>query len=299
MAELISDEELRESPFDNWDTLAVWHSSEDVHIQPTARKLLTKSRPKLCRRGSLVRVAHCTFFDAVVLCTWTDLFGPQCRHIWLGSVLPSTSFHTQLLKVLPRLTTSGELTRELDNDGSCATRYYRLPAEGFELGTFVFLAEIDGSNCRCALSLIKKLPDDKLSKYLALYQICQERMTTLIKKLVTQLKKTEELTTAVLLRFTDDLAPFMIAVNHLGSSCNDEDDFQESQTTISPMFAGTVLNASKSSPRCFSLPRPFLDICITSHLQTSGRCVIVGSDLAIVRRLLKTLALFLSPCAYF
>ncbi|EGD73803.1 hypothetical protein PTSG_05495 [Salpingoeca rosetta] len=290
-------EELRKPPYPDWQLYALWKGEGDTEVvdgtEPKAKGKAALMAMRMAMRPSMIRVCERTFFDAVVLCVWTDLLGPRCRHLWLGSNLPNPNFHEKLLKVLPRLTTGGELTRNMEADGSCASRYYRLPAEGFELGTFVFLADVDGATCPCALSLVKELPPTEVSRYLKLFGVCRDRMATLVKKFVAQLKHRKEgtTTTQVLLRFTDDIGPFMIAVNHLGQ----QRALGQADAPQPSPFADTALDLSESiDGATFHLPRPFLDICITCHLQTAGRSVIVGEDSEPVRRLLRTLALFLT-----
>eukprot|EP00043_Microstomoeca_roanoka_P017821 m.187099 g.187099 ORF g.187099 m.187099 type:complete len:489 (+) comp16708_c0_seq4:114-1580(+) len=274
------------NPYEEWQLYGIWRQVNAYELVETEEaKAMVKRKP------TLTRLCVKTFFDAIVLCVWTDLMGPRCRQMWLGSDTPEHKFHDELLARLPRLTTSGELNRELHYDGTSAARYYRLPSEGYELGTFVFLAKVDGSVCRCALSLVKRLPSDQLSQYLKLHQVCKERVATLVKKLVASLKHAEEPTSHTLLRFTDELGPFMMAVSHLGL---------EHAPAFSPLehrsieFAETALCVNETQDG-FGLPRPLLDICITCHLETAGRSVIVGSDIEQRKKVLKTLALFLTP----
>eukprot|EP00055_Hartaetosiga_balthica_P015320 m.89649 g.89649 ORF g.89649 m.89649 type:complete len:520 (-) comp8837_c1_seq2:1391-2950(-) len=271
--------------FPKWRLHSIWNGANDITPVDTTRK---KHREK-----TMVLLNSALYFDACILSIWDDRAGPKNRHMWVGNTKPAETLQSRLLLVLPKVTICNELDRDHAKDGTPAMKYCRLPNEGFELGTFVFEANIDGKMTCCAISLVKQLEphiihdnfkhveEKKLSNFLDLYKICQERMSTLVKKLFIMLKNYS--TDEALVSFTNDLAPFLRALPRTLTTYTSIDHLEQSAFRLRKVKGSMEL----------LIEHNFLARCITCHLMTAGRSVVIGKNTDAVMMMMHTLALFL------
>uniref|UniRef100_A0A8C4QL05 C9orf72-SMCR8 complex subunit n=1 Tax=Eptatretus burgeri TaxID=7764 RepID=A0A8C4QL05_EPTBU len=127
-----------------------------------------------------------------------------------------------------------------------------------------------------ALALV--LPLAERAFYLPLHAACTARLAHTVRRLRILLQKESKLCINLLTVELQSLVQQFVSLKRFG---------------VSPdiVISNTFLGENLEDPR----KRDFLHKAISSHLQTCGCSIIVGSDVERVNKMVKTLCLFLSP----
>ncbi|KAF3821338.1 hypothetical protein GH733_011491, partial [Mirounga leonina] len=199
---------------------------------------------------------------AATFAYWDNILGPRVRHIWA----PKTE---QLLlsdgeiTFLANHTLNGEILRNAES-GAIDVKFFVLSEKGVIIVSLIFDGNWNGDRSTYGLSII--LPQTELSFYLPLHRVCVDRLTHIIRKgRIWMHKERQENVQKIILegteRMEDQIADTVLNDDDIGDSCHE----------------GFLLNA------------------ISSHLQTCGCSVVVGSSAEKVNKIVRTLCLFLTP----
>ncbi|XP_054583367.1 guanine nucleotide exchange factor C9orf72 homolog isoform X3 [Eptesicus fuscus] len=192
---------------------------------------------------------------AATFAYWDNILGPRVRHIWA----PKTE-------------------------------------QGVIIVSLIFDGNWNGDRSTYGLSII--LPQTELSFYLPLHRVCVDRLTHIIRKgriwmhkerqenvqkiVLEGTERMEDQGQSIIPMLTGEVIPVMELLSSMKShSVPEEIDIAE-----------TVLNDDDIGDSCHE---GFLLNAISSHLQTCGCSVVVGSSAEKVNKIVKTLCLFLTP----
>lgn len=199
---------------------------------------------------------------AATFAYWDNILGPRVRHIWApktDQVLLSDGEIT----FLANHTLNGEILRNAES-GAIDVKFFVLSEKGVIIVSLIFDGNWNGDRSTYGLSII--LPQTELSFYLPLHRVCVDRLTHIIRKgRIWMHKERQENVQKIVLegteRMEDQITDTVLNDDDIGDSCHE----------------GFLLNA------------------ISSHLQTCGCSVVVGSSAEKVNKIVKTLCLFLTP----
>ncbi|KAK6493920.1 guanine nucleotide exchange C9orf72-like protein [Huso huso] len=211
---------------------------------------------------------------AATFAYWDNILGPRVRHIWA----PKTE---QLLlsdgeiTFLANHTLNGEILRSAEC-GAVDVKFFVLAEKGVIIVSLIFDGDWKGDKNTCALSII--LPQTELSFYLPLHRVCVDRLKHIIRKGRIWMHKGHSIISVL----TTEIIPIMDLLSSMKShSVPEEIDIKD-----------TVLNDDDIGDSCHE---DFLHKAISSHLQTCGCSMVVGSNPEKVNKMVRTLCLFLTP----
>ncbi|MEE6459079.1 hypothetical protein FKM82_000530 [Ascaphus truei] len=211
---------------------------------------------------------------AATFAYWDNILGPRVRHIWA----PKTD---QLLlsdgeiTFLANHTLNGEILRNAES-GAIDVKFFVLAEKGVIIVSLIFDGHWNGDRSTYGLSII--LPQTELGFYLPLHRVCVARLTHIIRKGRIWMHKGQ----SIISMLTGEVIPIMELLSSMKShSVPEEID-----------ITSTVLNDDDIGDSCHE---GFLSNAISSHLQTCGCSVVVGSSAEKVNKMVKTLCLFLAP----
>lgn len=212
---------------------------------------------------------------AATFAYWDNILGPRVWHIWgpkeQGSVLLSDGEVT----FLANHTLNGEILRSAES-GAVDVKFFVLAEKGVIIVSLIFDGELNGDKNTCALSII--LPQAELDFYLPLHSVCVERLKHIVRKGRICMQKGY----SVIPVLTSEIIPIMELLSSMKThSVPEEVDIKD-----------TVLNDDDIGDSC---SEEFLHKAISSHLQTCGCSVVVGSNPDKVNKIVLTLCLFLTP----
>ncbi|XP_036712543.1 guanine nucleotide exchange C9orf72 homolog isoform X2 [Balaenoptera musculus] len=214
---------------------------------------------------------------AATFAYWDNILGPRVRHIWA----PKTE---QLLlsdgeiTFLANHTLNGEILRNAES-GAIDVKFFVLSEKGVIIVSLIFDGNWNGDRSTYGLSII--LPQTELSFYLPLHRVCVDRLTHIIRKgRIWMHKERQENVQKIILEGTErmedqgqSIIPMLtgevIPVMELLSSMKSHSVPEEIN------IADTVLNDDDIGDSCHE---GFLLNAISSHLQTCGCSVVVGSS---------------------
>ncbi|XP_024610493.1 guanine nucleotide exchange C9orf72 homolog isoform X2 [Neophocaena asiaeorientalis asiaeorientalis] len=214
---------------------------------------------------------------AATFAYWDNILGPRVRHIWA----PKTE---QLLlsdgeiTFLANHTLNGEILRNAES-GAIDVKFFVLSEKGVIIVSLIFDGNWNGDRSTYGLSII--LPQTELSFYLPLHRVCVDRLTHIIRKgRIWMHKERQENVQKIVLEGTErmedqgqSIIPMLtgevIPVMELLSSMKSHSVPEEID------IADTVLNDDDIGDSCHE---GFLLNAISSHLQTCGCSVVVGSS---------------------
>ncbi|XP_032492039.1 guanine nucleotide exchange C9orf72 homolog isoform X2 [Phocoena sinus] len=214
---------------------------------------------------------------AATFAYWDNILGPRVRHIWA----PKTE---QLLlsdgeiTFLANHTLNGEILRNAES-GAIDVKFFVLSEKGVIIVSLIFDGNWNGDRSTYGLSII--LPQTELSFYLPLHRVCVDRLTHIIRKgRIWMHKERQENVQKIILEGTErmedqgqSIIPMLtgevIPVMELLSSMKSHSVPEEID------IADTVLNDDDIGDSCHE---GFLLNAISSHLQTCGCSVVVGSS---------------------
>uniref|UniRef100_A0A671FYA3 C9orf72-SMCR8 complex subunit n=1 Tax=Rhinolophus ferrumequinum TaxID=59479 RepID=A0A671FYA3_RHIFE len=214
---------------------------------------------------------------AATFAYWDNILGPRVRHIWApktDQVLLSDGEIT----FLANHTLNGEILRNAES-GAIDVKFFVLSEKGVIIVSLIFDGNWNGDRSTYGLSII--LPQTELSFYLPLHRLCVDRLTHIIRKgRIWMHKERQEHVQKIVLEGTErmedqgqSIIPMLtgevIPVMELLSSMKSHSVPEEID------IADTILNDDDIGDSCHE---GFLLNAISSHLQTCGCSVVVGSS---------------------
>ncbi|MBZ3888793.1 Protein C9orf72 [Sciurus carolinensis] len=214
---------------------------------------------------------------AATFAYWDNILGPRVRHIWApktDQVLLSDGEIT----FLANHTLNGEILRNAES-GAIDVKFFVLSEKGVIIVSLIFDGNWNGDRSTYGLSII--LPQTELSFYLPLHRVCVDRLTHIIRKgriwmhkerqeniqkiVLEGTERMEDQGQSIIPMLTGEVIPVMELLSSMKShSVPEEID-----------IADTVLNDDDIGDSCHE---GFLLNAISSHLQTCGCSVVVGSS---------------------
>ncbi|MBN3303810.1 CI072 protein, partial [Amia calva] len=211
---------------------------------------------------------------AATFAYWDNILGPRVRHIWAPKS-EQLLLSDGEITYLPNHTLNGEILRSAEC-GAVDVKFFVLAEKGVIIVSLIFDGDLKGDKNTCALSII--LPQSELSFYLPLHTVCVERLTHIIRKGRIWMQKGYSIINVL----TTEIVPIMTLLSSMKShSVPEHIDIKD-----------TVLNDDDIGDSCHE---DFLHKAISSHLQTCGCSMVVGSNPEKVNKIVRTLALFLTP----
>ncbi|KAG8130486.1 hypothetical protein E2320_017059 [Naja naja] len=182
---------------------------------------------------------------AATFAYWDNILGPRVRHIWA----PKTE--QQLLSdgeitFLANHTLNGEILRNAES-GAIDVKFFVLSEKGVIIVSLIFDGNWNGDRSTYGLSII--LPQSELNFYLPLHRVCVDRLTHIIRKGRIWMHKERQ--------------------EHFQKS------IMEGAERVEDQIHDTVLSDDDIGDSCHE---SFLLKAISSHLQTCGCSVVIGSS---------------------
>ncbi|XP_006143143.2 guanine nucleotide exchange C9orf72 homolog isoform X2 [Tupaia chinensis] len=231
---------------------------------------------------------------AATFAYWDNILGPRVRHIWAPKT-EQVLLSDGEITFLANHTLNGEILRNAES-GAIDVKFFVLSEKGVIIVSLIFDGNWNGDRSTYGLSII--LPQTELSFYLPLHRVCVDRLTHIIRKgRIWMHKERQESVQKIVLEGTErmedqgqSIIPMLtgevIPVMELLSSMKSHSVPEEID------IADTVLNDDDIGDSCHE---GFLLNAISSHLQTCGCSVVVGSSAEKVNKIVRTLCLFLTP----
>ncbi|XP_076831102.1 guanine nucleotide exchange factor C9orf72 homolog [Brachyhypopomus gauderio] len=212
---------------------------------------------------------------AATFAYWDNILGPRVRHIWAPKGQGSLLLSDGEVTFLANHTLNGEILRSAES-GAVDVKFFVLAEKGVIIVSLIFDGELKGDKNTCALSII--LPQVELGFYLPLHSVCVERLKHVVRKGRICMQKGY----SIISMLTSEIVPIMELLSSMKThSVPEEVDIKD-----------TVLNDDDIGDSCHE---DFLHKSISSHLQTCGCSVVVGSNPDKVNKVVLTLCLFLTP----
>lgn len=211
---------------------------------------------------------------AATFAYWDNILGPRVRHIWAPKS-EQLLLSDGEITFLANHTLNGEILRSAEC-GAVDVKFFVLAEKGVIIVSLIFDGDWKGDKNTCALSII--LPQTELSFYLPLHRVCVDRLKHIIRKGRIWMHKGHSIISVL----TTEIIPIMDLLSSMKShSVPEEIDIKD-----------TVLNDDDIGDSCHE---DFLHKAISSHLQTCGCSMVVGSNPEKVNKMVRTLCLFLTP----
>ncbi|XP_060055657.1 guanine nucleotide exchange factor C9orf72 homolog isoform X4 [Erinaceus europaeus] len=214
---------------------------------------------------------------AATFAYWDNILGPRVRHIWAPKT-EQVLLSDGEITFLANHTLNGEILRNAES-GAIDVKFFVLSEKGVIIVSLIFDGNWNGDRSTYGLSII--LPQTELSFYLPLHRVCVDRLTHIIRKgRIWMHKERQENVQKIVLEGTErmedqgqSIIPMLtgevIPVMELLSSMKSHSVPEEID------IADTVLNDDDIGDSCHE---GFLLNAISSHLQTCGCSVVVGSS---------------------
>ncbi|KAM6328619.1 guanine nucleotide exchange factor C9orf72 homolog isoform X2 [Rissa tridactyla] len=211
---------------------------------------------------------------AATFAYWDNILGPRVRHIWAPKT-EQVLLSDGEITFLANHTLNGEILRNAES-GAIDVKFFVLAEKRVIIVSLIFDGNWNGDRSTYGLSII--LPQSELSFYLPLHRVCVDRLTHIIRKGRIWMHKGQ----SIIPMLTGEVIPVMELLSSMKShSVPEEIDISD-----------TVLNDDDIGDSCHE---GFLLNAISSHLQTCGCSVVVGSSAEKVNKIVRTLCLFLTP----
>uniref|UniRef100_A0A8C9VL23 C9orf72-SMCR8 complex subunit n=1 Tax=Scleropages formosus TaxID=113540 RepID=A0A8C9VL23_SCLFO len=212
---------------------------------------------------------------AATFAYWDNILGPRVRHIWVPKGPPALTLGDGDITFLANHTLNGEILRSAES-GAVDVKFFVLAEKGVVIVSLIFDGDLKGDRNTCALSII--LPQTELDFYLPLHAVCVERLKHIIRKGRIWMQKGYNIVSVL----TSEIIPIMDLLSSMKTHSLPEDiDLKD-----------TVMNDDDIGDSCHE---DFLHKAISSHLQTCGCSMVVGSNPDKVNKMVRTLCLFLTP----
>ncbi|XP_025905567.1 guanine nucleotide exchange C9orf72 homolog isoform X2 [Nothoprocta perdicaria] len=211
---------------------------------------------------------------AATFAYWDNILGPRVRHIWAPKT-KQVLLSDGEITFLANHTLNGEILRNAES-GAIDVKFFVLAEKRVIIVSLIFDGNWNGDRSTYGLSII--LPQSELGFYLPLHRVCVDRLTHIIRKGRIWMHKGH----SIIPMLTGEVIPVMELLSSMKShSVSEEIDISD-----------TVLNDDDIGDSCHE---GFLLNAISSHLQTCGCSVVVGSSAEKVNKIVRTLCLFLTP----
>ncbi|XP_065512509.1 guanine nucleotide exchange factor C9orf72 homolog isoform X2 [Caloenas nicobarica] len=211
---------------------------------------------------------------AATFAYWDNILGPRVRHIWAPKT-EQVLLSDGEITFLANHTLNGEILRNAEC-GAIDVKFFVLAEKRVIIVSLIFDGNWNGDRSTYGLSII--LPQSELGFYLPLHRVCVDRLTHIIRKGRIWMHKGQ----SIIPMLTGEVIPVMELLSSMKShSVPEEIDISD-----------TVLNDDDIGDSCHE---GFLLNAISSHLQTCGCSVVVGSSAEKVNKIVRTLCLFLTP----
>ncbi|XP_074668038.1 guanine nucleotide exchange factor C9orf72 homolog isoform X2 [Strix aluco] len=211
---------------------------------------------------------------AATFAYWDNILGPRVRHIWAPKT-EQVLLTDGEITFLANHTLNGEILRNAES-GAIDVKFFVLAEKRVIIVSLIFDGNWNGDRSTYGLSII--LPQSELGFYLPLHRVCVDRLTHIIRKGRIWMHKGQ----SIIPMLTGEVIPVMELLSSMKShSVPEEIDISD-----------TVLNDDDIGDSCHE---GFLLNAISSHLQTCGCSVVVGSSAEKVNKIVRTLCLFLTP----
>ncbi|XP_014387775.1 PREDICTED: protein C9orf72 homolog isoform X2 [Myotis brandtii] len=214
---------------------------------------------------------------AATFAYWDNILGPRVRHIWAPKT-EQVLLSDGEITFLANHTLNGEILRNAES-GAIDVKFFVLSEKGVIIVSLIFDGNWNGDRSTYGLSII--LPQTELSFYLPLHRVCVDRLTHIIRKgriwmhkerqenvqkiVLEGTERMEDQGQSIIPMLTGEVIPVMELLSSMKShSVPEEIDIAE-----------TVLNDDDIGDSCHE---GFLLNAISSHLQTCGCSVVVGSS---------------------
>ncbi|XP_073907775.1 guanine nucleotide exchange factor C9orf72 homolog isoform X3 [Castor canadensis] len=214
---------------------------------------------------------------AATFAYWDNILGPRVRHIWAPKT-EQVLLSDGEITFLANHTLNGEILRNAES-GAIDVKFFVLSEKGVIIVSLIFDGNWNGDRSTYGLSII--LPQTELSFYLPLHRVCVDRLTHIIRKgRIWMHKERQENVQKIVLEGTErmedqgqSIIPMLtrevIPVMELLSSMKSHSVPEEID------IADTVLSDDDIGDSCHE---GFLLNAISSHLQTCGCSIVVGSS---------------------
>ncbi|CAF94274.1 unnamed protein product, partial [Tetraodon nigroviridis] len=226
---------------------------------------------------------------AATFAYWDNILGPRVHHIWAPKCDRLMFLSDGEVTFLANHTLNGEILRSAEC-GAVDVKFFVLAEKGVIIVSLIFDGELKGDKNTCALSVI--LPQTELAFYLPLHNICVDRLKHVIRKGRIWMQKIFNCGTCHV--HTGNLRPGVgVHVNRLAFlSFQGYNIISVLSLEIIPIMEllvsmkthsvaeeidikDTVLNDDDIGDSCHE---DFLHKAISSHLQTCGCSIVVGSN---------------------
>ncbi|NWQ97927.1 CI072 protein, partial [Burhinus bistriatus] len=231
---------------------------------------------------------------AATFAYWDNILGPRVRHIWAPKT-EQVLLSDGEITFLANHTLNGEILRNAES-GAIDVKFFVLAEKRVIIVSLIFDGNWNGDRSTYGLSII--LPQSELGFYLPLHRVCVDRLTHIIRKgriwmhkerqehfqkiVLEGTERMEDQGQSIIPMLTGEVIPVMELLSSMKShSVPEEIDISD-----------TVLNDDDIGDSCHE---GFLLNAISSHLQTCGCSVVVGSSAEKVNKIVRTLCLFLTP----
>ncbi|XP_071953234.1 guanine nucleotide exchange factor C9orf72 homolog [Antedon mediterranea] len=207
---------------------------------------------------------------AVILCLWNNILGPHIEYVWMTEGSKHMDYGCTKFICKNTISSSDQSSTGVH------TKFLVLPDRGILVTSSIFCADIGSGNTVYGFSLV--FPYSDLQWYLPLHEFCCIQMEALVTKLRVLLRKDHKTTIG---KFQVYLCKHLEALKSLKLAQLPE--------------KLDIKDTAYSSGQEKQFDAELMERALISHLQTSGCTIVVGSNVDEVNRMLKTLALFLSP----
>ncbi|XP_064784121.1 guanine nucleotide exchange factor C9orf72-like isoform X2 [Oncorhynchus masou masou] len=217
---------------------------------------------------------ECPIF-AATFAYWDNILGPRVCHIWAPRCEQPLLLSDGEVTFLANHTLNGEILRSTEC-GAVDVKFFVLAEKGVIIISLIFDGELKGDKNTCALSII--LPQTELAFYLPLHTVCVDRLKHIIRKGRIWMQKGYNIISVL----SSEIVPIMELLSSMKTHSVPEDiDIKD-----------TILNDDDIGD---SYHEDFLHKAVSSHLQTCGCSMVVGSNPDKVNKVVLTLCLFLTP----
>lgn len=235
--------------------------------------------------------------QTVVLAEWDNIVGPKARFIWTQEKLEDSVKVDSMTRLPPsqiqtaiKYSVKHTLHGELGNDYSSGQIYDKLffvSDQGFLIVSAIFSSrsvEIDETDQGLAVphSLSVVVPFEELEYYLSLHPFCLDWMHCAISRIRIVIHKEDEM--VVLATLSNSITEFCLVLQSLKCAA-----------VVKPIISWEDENVPTCLNQLEKFPIKFLELAISSHLQTQGCSVIIGIESAEVNLLVEILTLLLDP----
>ncbi|XP_050402091.1 guanine nucleotide exchange factor C9orf72 [Patella vulgata] len=245
-------------------------SSETITCQNPGSNDSTPLSPSSMFTSTELKYIKHSFINAILLCHWDNILGPRLYHLWkIQNVSPPP---VGVLRFLTGQILSGEICKELDSN-SIDFKFYDMPDKLILVAAFVFSGQLDRDVAIQSVGFV--IPNSELNLYLKyhnLLQLCFRRLISKFRILLNKVSRPED----VLNKFSSWLTICLEMFSSL----------TEAGLPQQPRLSETAFCPHHN------LEPDFLYRCITSHLMTFGRSLVVGKLAERVNLVISTLALF-------